>query len=139
MTAIWPTELPAPLIRGFGKDMVDTRQEKRTDTGPAGFRSRFSGTYDTLKVIISVSLDQLCLFENFTHDTLKNRSLPFWMADPQKDGAEIWVDTNQPLLDENGNVVLVQSYELYLFGKALPQQSFDGVAYDVAFELRRMP
>jgi len=135
----WPEDLPCPSRVGYSLSFGDGRIKKEAEGGPPGYRRRYSLTPKTATMTVVMTRDQYALFEAFFDETLKAGSLPFTMVDVLKDGVPALDEFDVPILDGEGNPVLIAATNLCLFGDGLPQVVAMSRRVKVTFSLVQMP
>lgn len=142
MTApVWPSsDLPTPLFEGYSTQSGDMRLKRQVESGPPGYRRRFSVNLKTVNLSIDVTVTQMLIFDYFFETTLHVGTLPFWMADPILDGAGL-EDGDDPIIDSNANEIAITVNRLYVFGNDMPRTTpfVIGGKYKIDFSLVQMP
>jgi len=139
MIAHWPSRLPGALRSDFGRSFIDTRVAKKAETGPPGYRKRYSLMAMRYQIAIAVTQDQLQVFDNFYINTLNNGSLPFTMDQPELIGAFLLDEDGDPVLDDDDQPILLDIEALFLFGDEPPQTVPHGIGFKINFDLVKMP
>ncbi len=124
---------------GFQSQLDDPRQHKQSETGPPGYRSRFSSVSRAVGMTIDVPRTQKAVFDNFYEHQTSHGSLPFWMPDPVTDGWALLTDTGAPVLTEAGVPILLSGQWLCLFGGSTPVLTIKGVRFRIAFTISVLP
>lgn len=137
--AIWPTDLPRPMRSGFQSQLDDPRMRKQSETGPPGYRRRFSSVARSVGMTIDVARWQKAVFDNFYEIQMSHGSLPFWMPDPLTDGWAMLTETGAPILTETGAPLLLSAQWLCLFGGSTPAETIKGVRFRIAFTISVLP
>lgn len=136
----WPTDLPRPLRTSWGSALQDPRLRRAAETGPPGYRRRYSSVARIVGMEIDVSRAEKAVFDRFFEDTLKLGSLPFTMPDPVTDGWALLDTDGNPLLDGNGAPILLGAIWVCLFGAEMPTESIPGgTRFRIAFTVAVMP
>ncbi|MGZ9811290.1 hypothetical protein ACXN5S_12580 [Pseudoroseicyclus sp. H15] len=135
----WPSELPRPLRDGYDLRSDDPRLRRPADTGPPGYRRRFSAAALQSRMTIDVSRRELHLFDLFWRDTCLFGSQPFTMPDPATDGWPLLTDDGQMILAGDGRPILLAATWLCLFGSETPVRSAVANQFKVAFSVSVMP
>ena len=140
MTAIWPTELPRPLVDGYGSRPTDSRLQKQSEIGPAGYRRRGRQSVQRT-LVLEVSRDRLARFWRFHDEEVSEGSLPFWMPDPVFDGVVLSDgEDGEPLLTDEGQPIVISAVVLCLFGKERPAESaVSGSRFRLSFPVVQLP
>jgi len=139
MIPVWPTELPKPQRSGFQKQHQDPRLRRRAETGPPGYRRRFSSAAQFVSLSMSVTRDQVAIFENFHRNETALGTLPFVMPDPLTDGWELLTPDGEPLLAPDDEPVLIAAHWLCLFGESMPAITMRGIRFVITFPVTVMP
>lgn len=139
MIPIWPPELPKPQRAAFQKQHQDPRIRKRAESGPPGYRRRYSSVGQLVSLGIKVTRDQLAVFENFHQNDTALGSLPFVMPDPITDGWPLLTPDGEALVGPDDEPLLIAAHWLCLFGEAMPAVSKPGLHFVVAFPVTVMP
>jgi hypothetical protein len=135
----WPTTLPRPERQSFQKTWMDGRLKRQTDSGPPGYRRRFSSVAKPVSLSILTSREQQEVFETFYEDETAGGSLPFYMPDPTKDGWPLLDESGRPLLGGDGRPVLMSARWLCFFGDTLPVITVVGIEFRISFNIVVMP
>lgn len=98
MIANWPTSLPRPERSSWKLQPMDARRKRQGDSGPPGYRRRFSSVPRFLTMSLVLTHDQRAVFDNFFHDTCQEGAISFWMPDPSNDGWPLTRESGEPLL-----------------------------------------
>lgn len=135
----WPPELPRPTRADYAAQLADPRQRRAAETGPRGYRRRFSAVPEMVALAMDVSRRQRAIFETFHRQTCAMGALPFTMVDPTTDGWPLLSADGQPLLS-NGVPILLSATWLCQFGDAMPTITVRaGVTFRVTFTVEVMP
>lgn len=137
--AVWPADLPKPQRDGFQGQIMDPRKRKATETGPPGYRRRWSSVARAVSLSIDVTRSQKAIFDNFYEDETGMGSLPFWMPDPLTDGWALLDAEGNAVLSGDGAPILLSAQWLCLFGDETPMESIRGVRFVIAFSVAVMP
>lgn len=136
--AVWPEDLPRPSRVGYQVAFGEGRL-RRAGEGPPGYKRKFSRMPTGDSVTMTLGRSQYLIFKTFYDDTVKGGSLLFWMPDPMLDGTAALDAEDEPLLDANGQPVIVSRKTLCLFGEPPPQVVSSQSRMSVTFTLVRMP
>lgn len=139
MIPVWPSELPKPQRSGFQKQLQDPRLRRRAETGPPGYKRRFSSVGEFVSLSIKVTRDQLAVFEKFHNEETALGALPFIMPDPLTDGWPLLAPGGEPLLGPDDEPLLIAAHWLCLFGETMPAVSKPGLQFVVTFPVTVMP
>jgi len=135
----WPIDLPRPQREDLQVQINDPRLRKPTETGPPGYRRRWSSVARTVTLSIDVPRSLKAVFDRFYEFETKFGSLPFWMPDPMTDGWPLLDASGNPLLTNDGLPILLSAQWLCLFGEETPVQSIRGIRFVIAFSVTVMP
>ncbi|WP_455270301.1 hypothetical protein [Rhizobium herbae] len=113
--------------------------KRRTDTGPNGYRGRFSSVAELVNLSILVSRNGKAIFDNFYRYDTKRGTKPFYMADPTTHGWALLTSSGAPLLTNTGAPILLAAQWLCLFGDQLPAEAIVGVSFRISFSVVVMP
>ncbi len=136
---IWPTSLPKPNRQGYQAQSQDPRLRKNNDTGPTGYRRRWSSVSKTVGLIIDVTRSEKAVFDNFHAQTTAFGTKPFWMPDPVTDGWPMLGADGIPILAADGSPLLLSARWLCLFGQSTPSEAVKGVRFIISFSVEVMP
>jgi len=140
MNAVWPADdLPLPLRDDFSRAGVDGRVRKQIEAGPVAYKRRYSLVPKLIGFSMFLSIDQVDRFWRFFEEECKGGALPFWMADPQRDGQPLLSSDGTPMLDADGVPYLQTVTKIYQFGDDMPAETPRGIDYKVAFGLVELP
>lgn len=138
MIPTWPTELPRPNRSGYQRQALDPRLARSTETGPPGYRRRYSAVAETVNLVVQLTRVQRGIFDTF-HRDLGHGSLPFWMPDPTTDGWPLLTGDGVPLLTGDGAPLLIAAQWLCLWGSSMPTETIQGVEFIKSFSVVVMP
>lgn len=138
MIPTWPTELPRPNRSGYQRQALDPRLARSTETGPPGYRRRYSAVAETVNLVVTLTRVQRGIFDRF-HADLGHGSLPFWMPDPTTDGWPLLTGDGVPLLTGDGAPLLIAAQWLCLWGSTMPTETISGVEFIKSFSVVVMP
>ncbi len=137
--AIWPQSLPRPMRSGFQSQILDPRKSKSAETGPPGYRRRFSSVAQDYAMTIDVPRSEKAVFDNFYRFETKFGSKPFWMPDPTTDGWPVLTAGGDAVLTGNGDPLLLSARWLCLFGATTPRETVKGIRFRIAFTVTVLP
>lgn len=135
----WPVDLPRPRRDGWQAAPQESRLRRRSDSGPPGYRRRFSSVARLVTLAIDVSRDGKAIFDNFYAEDTADGSLPFYMPDPTTDGWALLTDEGVPILTGDGEQILLAETWLCQFGDALPSETIRGVEFRITFSVVVLP
>ncbi|MET1410699.1 hypothetical protein ABVF61_00425 [Roseibium sp. HPY-6] len=139
MIPVWPAELPKPQRSSFQKQLQDPRIKKRAETGPPGYKRRFSSVSTLVSLSIKINREQLAVFETFHEVDTQMGALPFLMPDPITDGWPLLAPDGNALLAPDDEPILIAAHWLVLFGENMPAISKPGLQFVVTFPVSVMP
>ena len=137
--ASWPEELPKPRRDGYAHQITDPRIAKNSDTGPLGWRLRWSSTTRSMSLVIHASRMEKGIFDQFYRETSSFGALPFWMPDPVTDNWFLLDENGDQLLTADGVPILMASRLLCLWGQTVPSERFVGLYFEIKFQVLVMP
>lgn len=136
---LYPSELPAPLRTPYSVARGDGRLIGRNDAGPRNVRRRFAATVKTISFSTLLSRSQLARFDRFYYEETKEGALPFLIPDPRTDSWPLLTDEGEPLLTDDDTPILLSEIMLVIFGDRLPDDKFNDLEFNVAFDLQVLP
>lgn len=136
---VWPATLPKPERQSFQKTWTEGRLKRQAETGPPGYRRRFSAVAKPVSLSIIVSREQNEVFERFYDNDTAGGALPFYMPDPTKDGWPVLGGNGAQLLGSDGRPLLMSARWLCLFGETLPVITAVGISFRISFNIVVMP
>lgn len=140
MTLVWPSDLPRPRRDGHRSQPMDPRLRKSPETGPPGWRRRYSSVARSVALVLDLSRAQKAVFDNFHAEATAYGTLPFTMPDPTTDGWPMLTGDGAPLLTQTGAPILLAATWLCLFGDQPPAESMvGGVTFRISFSVLVMP
>lgn len=134
----WPTTLPRPERNGFSRVPQDARQRRQNEAGPPSYRKKFSSVADTVTLSVLLTRWQKSTFDTFYRTTLDFGTRAFYMPDPTTDGWRSYDATGTPILDEDGNPVLLSATWTCLWGDP-PTETVSGIEFRKSFSVIVMP
>jgi len=135
----WPSGLPCPKRAGHQSQFDDPRLKKAADTGPPGYRRRWSSVARNVALAIEVTRAEKAIFDTFHQVTTQMGALPFTMADPTTDGWALLDNVGNPVLDGNDTPILLAAQWLCLFGEEMPLETFDVGLFQLSFSVWVLP
>lgn len=139
MIPAWPADLPRPERNTWQKTSQESRLKRRSDTGPNGYRGRFSSVAELVNLSILVDRNGKAIFDNFHRFDTKRGSKPFTMPDPTTAGWALFTSSGAPLLLSNGQPLLLAAQWLCLFGDQQPAEAIVGTGFRISFSVAVMP
>jgi hypothetical protein len=138
--ATWPETLPRPTRAGYEAAVIDPRLRRSAETGPPGYRRRWSSVARDVALSIVVSRADKAVFDRFHAETTAWGTRPFWMPDPVTDGWPMLTSDGRPLLTAGGAPILLAARWLCLFGDSPPVEHIrGGLEFEIAFPVVVMP
>lgn len=136
---VWPSQLPKPTRSGYGATPQDPRIRRNAETGPPGFRRRFSSSARMVSLSFICSRFQKGFFDTFLDEQLQEGSLPFWMPDPVSDGWGLLTEDGTQLTSEDGTPLLISAQLLCLI-TVQPQEAIHGqVDFEISMQVAVLP
>jgi hypothetical protein len=136
----WPTDLPRPMRPSWSAQAQDPRQKRAAETGPPGYRRRYSNTARTVALEIDVTRHGKSVFERFVEEDIGDGTLPFTMPDPTTDGWALLDSAGNPMLDGSGTPILLAATWVCLMGDQMPVETISaGVRFRIGFFVSVMP
>ncbi|MEE3070353.1 MAG: hypothetical protein VX378_04580 [Pseudomonadota bacterium] len=138
--AAWPASLPKPVRSTYGSSWSDPRQNTSVGYGAPSTRLRSSAVPQSVALSVKLARDEKAVFERFWQDDLRWGSLPFTMPDPTTDGWALLAADGSPVLDNLGEPILLSHTWTCLFAQdSLPQESMQGLTFNISFNVVVMP
>ena len=136
---VWPSQLPKPTRPGYQASPQEARIRRNAETGPPGFRRRFSSTARMVTLSFICSRFQKGYFDQFFDETLQKGSLPFWMPDPVTDGWQLLTEDGTPLTTEDGTPLLISANWLCLITEPPSEAIYGQLEFEIAFQVAVLP
>ncbi len=137
--SVWPSSLPNPQREGFQMQALDPRLRRVAETGPPGYRRRWSSVASVVSLSIDVTRNEKATFDGFYEQAVQFGSLPFYMPDPVTDGWPMLDHEGTPVLTSDGGPLLLSAQWLCLFGDETPLHTIQGIRFVVSFTVAVMP
>jgi hypothetical protein len=138
--ATWPADLPVPEISGFQHARQNARRARSDQSGPPRYSRRFSAVAEFVAMQMTVTVEQLGVFETFFAETLQDGSQPFYMLDVFRDNRWLLDSTGGIIQDSAGLPILVTVNRLCQWGAEPPLMTPRGMNdARVAFTLAYLP
>lgn len=137
--ASWPKELPRPMREGYQYSNGEGRLKKRNESGPPGYRGRFSSVADDVNLTLDISRNELARFDRFYNEQVSKGAKQFLMPDPTTSGWPLLTADGAILTDHLGRPLLLEKTWLCFFGDALPSKSVIGNRFRLSFQVSVMP
>ncbi|TRD18350.1 hypothetical protein [Palleronia caenipelagi] len=137
---VWPEELVQFERGGWQAAPQDGRRRSQNETGPPGFRRRFSATARRVDLALIVPQAGRARFWRFHTEDCAGGAQLFWMPDPSVSRARLLDHTGTPLLTGDGTPLLLSRLWLCLWGDQPPVESVEGdVEFRLTFSVWVMP
>lgn len=139
MTPVWPQTLPRPTRGGHQASWQEARIAKQAETGPPGYRRRFSSVARPHSLSVILSRSQKGIFDVFYQHEIKHGGVPFWMPDPTTDGWPMLTGDGQPVLTGDGARVVLAARWLCLMGPPPVETIYGQVEFQISFQVDVLP
>ncbi len=140
MIATWPDTLPHPERKTWNLQHQDARRKRQPESGPPGYRRRFSSAADFVSLSVVLTRAEKAVFDQFYRHDCAGGSRLFWMPDPTTDGWALLYTDGQPLLVDDSTPLLISATWLCAWGDEPPQESVVGqVEFRKTFQIVVMP
>ncbi|MGH1355372.1 MAG: hypothetical protein ACRBBS_09865 [Thalassovita sp.] len=139
MIHTWPDTLPSPERNTWQVQPEDARRKRQAETGPPGYRRRWSNVARTVSLSVLLSRSQKAAFDQFFHLDCAEGAALFWMPDPTTDGWALLSSEGQPLLMIEGQPLLMSAAWLCHWGDQLPVETIEGREFRKTFSVEVMP
>lgn len=137
---VWPTDLPRPERDSYQLQPQDARRKRSFETGPPGYRRRFSAVAKLVSLSLILSAHHRALFDAFYEADCAQGASLFWMPDPTRAGWPLLATDGTPLLGPGGVPLLIASRWLCAWGDAPPiETSVEQVKWRKQFQVVVMP
>ena len=123
MILTWPSELPPPERDTWQMTAQDPRRRRQSETGPPGYRRRFSSAAKLVTMSLVLTRSQKAVFDNFYWGDAKAGVRMFRMPDPTTDGWALLTPSGAPLLTPDGRPLLLSKIWLCAWGDQVPSES----------------
>ncbi|WP_253913351.1 hypothetical protein [Pseudoruegeria sp. HB172150] len=124
---------------GHQAQLQDGRQGRSAETGPPGFRKRYSSVARFVQMTIDISRSEKAYFDVFFEETIKKGTLPFTIPDPTTDGWPIGTADGTPIVTADGTPIVLSTTWLCLFADMPAETIPGGNRFRYAFTLAVMP
>lgn len=140
MIATWPDTLPRPERKTWNLQPQDARRKRQHETGPPGYRRRFSSVAEFVTLSVVLTRAEKAVFDQFYRLECAQGAHLFWMPDPTTDGWALLDGDGQPLLVDDSTPLLISATWLCAWGDEPPQESIAGqVEFRKTFSVVVMP
>ena len=136
---VWPAEMPRPERSTWQNTPQEARLKRQSDSGPPGYRRRFSSAADLVTLSVVLSRKDKAIFDRFFREVTQRGAVPFWMPDPTTDGWALLTSAGLPILDTSGAPILLSARWLCLFGDTLPVETVQGIEFRKTFSVMVLP
>lgn len=136
---VWPSDLPRPTRGDYQASWQDPRIARQAETGPPGYRRRFSSVSRPVSLSIIVSRSGKARFDRFFTDDIAHGSRVFRMPDPTTDGWPLLNESGVPLLTETGAPILLSENWLCLMTAVPVERIYAQVEFQIAFQVDVLP
>lgn len=137
--AVWPSELPRPTRKGYSAADQDGRLQRNAETGPPGYRGRFSSVARMVSLSVIVSRSEKGVFDRFWSDSIQRGKRAFWMPDPVSDRWPLLAEDSRSLLAEDDTPLLVSAHWLCVMQEPPQEQIYAQVHFEISFRVAVMP
>lgn len=137
---VWPVDLPQRvLVQGFQSSVRGNRLTTAPEIGPVKQRRR-GPAVRPVTCAITVEMDGRARFDRFYEEDLNFGVTPFLIPDQQVDGNMLSDEVWNALLDDNGSLLIAESWWLVQFAQDQPAVSApDGLIFTIQFGLVVLP
>lgn len=135
----WPTVLPRPERNSYQQQRQDSRRKRGFESGPPGYRRRFSAVSRMVTLSIILTAHQRAVFDQFYSFSCADGASLFWMPDPTRDGWPLLGSDGTPLTDLAGAPLLVAARWLCSWGDQPPIETVQGIEFRIQFQIMVMP
>lgn len=137
---VWPTDLPRPERDSYQLQPQDARRKRSFETGPPGYRRRFSAVAKMINLSLILSAHHRAVFDAFYEADCAQGASLFWLPDPTRDGWPLLATDGTPLLGPGGVPLRLASRWLVAWGDAPPIETcVEQVKFRKAFQVVVMP
>ncbi|MBB96922.1 MAG: hypothetical protein CML68_20285 [Rhodobacteraceae bacterium] len=136
MIPTWPTSLPGPQRDSWQLTRQDPRRRRQADTGPPGYRRRFSSAARLVTMSLVLTRSQKGVFDTFFQDDCRWGVRFFRMPDPSTDGwAALDSNGDQILTSDDQKLLLARTW-LCAWGEEMPVETVvEQVKFSVSFNI----
>lgn len=137
---VWPADLPQRvLVQGFQSGVRGNRLTTAPDAGLVKQRRR-GPAVRPVTCAVTVEMDGRARFDRFYEEELNFGVAPFLIPDQQVDGNLLSDELWNALLDENGHLLIAESWWLVQFSQNQPAVSAaEGLLFNIQFSLVVLP
>lgn len=139
MILTWPDTLPRPERSSWQVQPQDARRKRQADTGPAGYRRRWSSATKIVTLSVLLSRSERAVFDQFFHRDCAEGAHMFWMPDPTTDRWPLLTTEGAPLMIDAETPLLIAATWLCLWGDQLPAETLVGREFRKTFNVVVMP
>ncbi len=131
----WPDTLPRPMRDTYGLAAGENRRFGQNEAGPAQMRGGVSNAPETVTMTLDVSLNERERFWRFWREETMKGLKPFAMRDHARDNIPISTPQGGQLTTVSGSRLVMASWWIVRFGRAVPSHTPIGVRWRVRFDL----
>lgn len=122
----WPSELVQFERSSWQSQLQDPRLKRMSETGPPGYRRRFSRPARIVNLSLVVDASGREVFDHFFEVTCMQGSRLFTMPDPTNDGLVLLTDENALLITAEDELITLSDSWLCAFGDSMPVETIVG-------------
>ncbi|SDX90492.1 hypothetical protein SAMN05444336_112123 [Albimonas donghaensis] len=135
---VYPPDLPRPNRGGWQVQRQEPRLRKSAESGPPGYRRRWSSVAKGVALSTDLSRSEKAVFDDFVEQTGFG-ARPFDMADPTTDGWPMLDHLGQPVLTDAGLPVLLAARWLCQFDQLPVETLTRALTFRMTFSVWVMP
>ena len=114
----WPDSLPQrPMTDGYVETLRDGRLRSAMEIGPGKMRRRYTNAARPVTLNFVLTTVQRFRLDRFWDEDTYGGTLPFYIPDPARNGAQIVTSDGAILTTNDGSVVTVRARWLALFAE----------------------
>lgn len=136
---VWPSDLPRPERSSYQLQPQDARRKRGFESGPPGYRRRFSAVAKMVNLSLILSAHHRAVFDAFYEVACAQGASLFWMPDPTRDGWPLLATDGTPLLGPGGVPLLTSARWLCAWGDTPPIETLQGLEFRKQFQVVVMP
>lgn len=136
---VWPSDLPRPERSSYQLQPQDARRKRGFESGPPGYRRRFSAVAQMVTLSLVLSFRQRAVFDAFYSDACAQGASLFWMPDPTRDAWPLLATDGTPLLGPGGVPLLTSARWLCAWGDTPPIETLQGLEFRKQISVVVMP
>ena len=135
----WPDTLPRPERSSYQLQPQDARRKRGFESGPPGYRRRFSAVSKLVSLSFVLDARQRMAFDDFYHLACHEGASLFWMPDPTRDRWPLLATDGSILTDDAGTPLLRTARWLCAWGDQPPIETVQGVEFRKQIQIVVMP